>query len=395
MKKISLLFSFLLLSFVISCSPDDSDGADQGINFNVPSNYTFEREGSTNISYTGQTARLKMGAILHAQMLVETNSEQDLLNLFRNENEPALFTSINSTNSIVEKTAAANGTPDLGVITVFEGFFKNQADVIFDNWLVSAEEGIAGLIPDGSATRYVNEKGLEYDQAYVLGLLGAMALDQIVNDYLTTEILDDESNRTDNDAGKLVSGKNYTQMEHYWDEGFGYLYGLEDDAANPKTGVDGDVFLNKYLKRVNDDPDYAGISSDVYKAFTIGRAAIVAKDYAERDKQADIIQKKLSSIVAIRSIYYLEQGKAGINVGDFGGAFHDLSEGYGFIYSLQFTRNPNTNLPYFSSIEVDDLLDEIYGDFTYGFWDVTPAALTSVSNKIAARFGLSVAQAGS
>ena len=48
--------------------------------------------------------------------------------------------------------------------------------------------------------------------------MGALICDQIIWGYLSAGKLDGGTNVADNDAGTLVDGKNYTQMEHYWDE---------------------------------------------------------------------------------------------------------------------------------------------------------------------------------
>ena len=55
--------------------------------------------------------------------------------------------------------------------------------------------------------------------------------DQMLNNYLGSAVLDAGTNTADNDAGTLADGKNYTTMEHKWDEGFGYLYGADDAAV--------------------------------------------------------------------------------------------------------------------------------------------------------------------
>ncbi len=70
-----------------------------------------------------------------------------------------------------------------------------------------------------------------------------------------------------------------------------------------------------------------------------------------------------------------------------------MSEAYGFIYSLQFTRQPGTNDPYFTKDEVQQMLDQLMlGD---GFWDVTASSLDAISNTIAAQFYFTAGQAGS
>ena len=76
-----------------------------------------------------------------------------------------------------------------------------------------------------------------------------------------------------------------------------------------------------------------------------------------------------------------------------GTRLHDLSEAYGFIYSLQFLLEPGTNDEfYFTRQEVEDFLDTIYNNPTNGFWGVTTADLNSVAEAIAVKFSFSVAE---
>ena len=104
-------------------------------------------------------------------------------------------------------------------------------------------------------------------------------------------------------------------MEHKWDEAYGYLYGNEDNPAVPV--YEADKFLSEYVAKVNEDSDFEGIALDIYNAFKLGRAAIVAKDYELRDVQAQVIRGKISAVIGIRAIYYLQQGKANLDL-DFG-----------------------------------------------------------------------------
>ena len=124
----------------------------------------------------------------------------------------------------------------------------------------------------------------------------------------------------------------------------------------------------------------------------MGRAAIVAKDYVTRDAQAEILREKISEVVGIRAVYYLQQGKINLP-NDKAGAFHDLSEGIGFIYSLQFTRKPNSTDPYFTKSEVDGFLTTLQTG--NGFWDLSSETLEEISTKIAAKFNFTLVQAGS
>ena len=149
-------------------------------------------------------------------------------------------------------------------------------------------------------------------------------------------------------------------------------------------------FLNKYLAKVDGDPDFKGIANTIYDAFKLGRAAIVNNDYITRDEQVEIIRENISKVIAIRAIYYLQQGKADLN-SDMAAAFHDLSEGLGFIYSLQFTRQPNSSDSFFTLQEVTSFIDTLM--VGNGLWDVTPDTLDTMSETIAAKFDFTVQEA--
>ena len=167
-------------------------------------------------------------------------------------------------------------------------------------------------------------------------------------------------------------------MEHYWDEGFGYLYGESDQYSE---NVSGGVLVAKYLAK-NDIP---GDDKLIYDAFKLGRAAIVAKDYELKDKQAKIIKVALSKVIGYRAAYYLGSGGSKIDAGTMADALHALSEGYGFVLSLQFTMNEDGD-PYFTNAEVNKMLEDLEaGD---GFWDRTSAELNAMADQIDAASGL-------
>ena len=63
-------------------------------------------------------------------------------------------------------------------------------------------------------------------------------------------------------------------------------------------------------------------------------------------------------------------------------AFHALSEGYGFIMSLQFT-NDGTDTPYFSNSEVNSFLTSMDN-----FWTVENSTLESIRDEVKAKAGI-------
>ncbi|MEM7484663.1 MAG: DUF4856 domain-containing protein [Bacteroidota bacterium] len=398
-------FSFAGL-FLLSCSEDDDsdDTSPDEITIENPATYTFTRNGESTVSFGGQTTRIQMGEELNDKLLDETATEAVLDAMFAHEEGENNFSNPDlnaSDKSIRSKTAASNdffsaNTADQGLIRAdFEDWIKKQVDDVFTRWNDAAAEGEAGQIADGSSTRYVSAQGLEYNQLVNKGLIGALMVDQALNNYLGKGVLDAGENIAENDAGTVEEGKNYTTMEHKWDEAYGYAYGLNADPANPNDDLGADDFLNKYIGRVEGDSDFTGIADDIYQAFKLGRAAIVAKDYTTRDEQAEIIKGLISEVIGIRAVYYLQQAKNLLDQEnpDFGGAFHDLSEGYGFIYSLQFTRKPNTDAPYFTKAEVDAFLVDLMDDGVNGLWNVSTTTLDEISEAIASEFDFTLEQA--
>ncbi len=411
--KITKLVNLLCLAgvLIISSCSDDDDGP-LGNQITEPATYVFERNGESTVSFGGQTTRIAMSEEIISALKNNTlvNAEEVIDAMFAHEkdvnnfSDPALNASDKSVRS---KTAASQDFFSANVVEAgaikeeFDGWIKSQVDEVFPNWGTPAVAGTAGFIEEGGsdpATRYVNANGLELNQAFNKGLIGALMVDQALNNYLGTAVLDDANNsRADNDNDVLVEGKSYTNMEHKWDEAYGYAYGASADTSNPNPTIGADdSFLNKYIGRVEGDSDFAGVAVKIYNAFKLGRAAIVAKEYEVRDQQAAIIREEISKVIGIRAVYYMQQGKSGLEgaVVDQAAVFHDLSEGYGFIYSLQFTRNPNTDAPYFTRAEVTALLEQLMGG-TNGLWTVTPETLQTISEAITAKFDFTVEQAGS
>tara|TARA_R100000935_G_scaffold1439_1_gene4599 strand:+ start:157326 stop:158549 length:1224 start_codon:yes stop_codon:yes gene_type:complete len=405
MKKI-FITAIIASAALTSCSSDDDGGVAISENVEAPATYNFERGGNSTVSFSGQTTRILMAEeVLEAFKDFDNTTEASLQSMFAHVQGADDFSNADlndSDKSIRSKTAAskdffgANATEAAQIKNTFDGYISTQINEVFPNQNVLAAPGVAGQIADGSSVRYVTEKGLEMNQTFAKGLIGALMADQMLNNYLSTAVLDEADNRENNDADITETDKSYTTMEHKWDEAYGYLFGTSTNAANPLATIgEDDSFLNKYLGSVTNDPDFDGIATDIYNAFKLGRAAIVAKNYEVRDEQAAIIRQKVSEVLAIRSVYYLQNGKIAIENGAMGGAFHDLSEAYGFVYSLRFTRNNTDGMSFFSRSDVDSFINDMMNDGANGLWDITPATLDAISEAIAAEFSFTIAQAAS
>lgn len=384
-----------------SCTSDDSPLPVEN-QIEIPANYTFTRNGSSTVSYSGQTTRLIMvKETFSAFKDFDNTTEESLSNMFSNTNDPFSNADLNNSDkSIKSKVAASkeyfstNSVESNAIKSEFEDYISDHVNEVIANKDVLASPGVAGQIADGSSARYIDSKGMELDQAFAKGLIGALLADQMLNNYLSTQVLDEGDNVAANNEGVVEEGKNYTTMEHKWDEAYGYLYGdpsIPASDPNSVLGASEDRLLFNYLGAVENDADFAGIAEETFEAFKIGRAAIVGKDYDLRNEQIAIIKENISKVIGIRAVYYMQKGKTGIENEEFGNAFHQLAEGFGFINSLRFTQDPQTGAPYLSPDQIEVLKEQLLAG--NGFWDVTPDTLDTISQTIASAFGFTVEQA--
>ena len=393
-----IIFTILGLGLLLtSCEKDNAKTV------TAPLTYEFLRGGETTVSFSGQTTRIAMATELNSALVDKDKSAEQLIEMYSNmtvdgeDANPFNDTDLNnSTKSIKSKVAASadffsmNTVESSKIKADIESWIIKQVSEVFPQSNQLAAAGVFGQIADGSTPRYVNGKGLEYNQAVNKSLIGALMVDQISNNYLSTAVLDAGTQLEENNDEVLKEGKSYTTMEHKWDEAYGYLFGASANPAQPLLTLGDDSFLNKYLDRVDSDEDFAGIALEVYNAFKLGRAAIVEHDYELRDQQAELIKKRLAEVIAIRAVHYLQIGKIALAAGDYGGAFHDLSEGFGFIYSLKFVKRPGSTQALYTSDEIDGFLNQLMEG--NGFWDVTDVTLDSLSEEISSHFDFTVSQ---
>jgi len=372
--KLKNLLQVVLLSGIVvlsSCKKDSSSNPDP-----VAPTYAFAHEGASTVSYGGQTARLNMASELSSALSSDV-TEVMLNDMFMNTNTPFADSELNaSTKNIGGKTANAaeptiSASEQAAVTAAIQGWFSTYATdvvpIIGSNADVHpASAGVAGWIDN----RELDGKGLEYDQVIVKTLIGGLCLDQVVNSYLSpTKLNVDNSDRSEG----------HTAMEHHWDEGFGYVYG-KFGPENATGDLSADGLLGKYVNKAGFEAEKEAI----FNAFVAGRAAIVAMDYDERDAQAAIIKQNLSKVVAQKAVDYLEGAAsdvASLNA-DY---FHGLSEGYGFIVSLQFTNDGNGNA-YMTHQECMDMVAAL--EAGNGLWDRTAEELTGMAAQVREKAGL-------
>jgi hypothetical protein len=206
---------------------------------------------------------------------------------------------------------------------------------------------------------FVSADGIDYAELIQKYLTGAISVSQALDDYL------DEGLAADN-AG-AVTGKTYSDLEHAWDEGFGYFgasrdFGLRTDAevsavAFFDTNNDSAIDLQAEFtfghaanasKRDGGSKGATDYSADAWTALLEGRALIAraggALSSAQQQALAahrDVLATAWEKTVAATTLHYINELAS--DVPKFGKAEYDFyahakhwSELKGFALSLQF-----------------------------------------------------------
>lgn len=368
-KKISTLLVLALGIGALSCKKETPITEDPLV---VPENYVFTRNGQTSVSYSGQTERLnqlsEITAVLKTADDGTTVLENDLIAMYENTGGDG-----NGNFSFSSTKQLKNKTFDLDQ-EYFAQILKDAALVSADGTAgIQAANGTAGLITRGGngKTILVDKNGFEFTQIFEKGLMGGVLYYQILNVYLADAKIGPAV-----DNQNVVENKNYTSMEHHWDEAFGY-YGGPTDFKSDYQGTGSTRFWAKYSDKFdNTIGQFNNEGMDPYKT---GRAAIVAKRYDVMNTNVDAMNVYLGRVAAAAAIHYANEAKALTDQGDI---LHVLSESFAFARALRFSNPDNREM---TPSQVDALLASTFGG---NLWTVTTSDLDNFINDLSSTYGL-------
>ena len=343
-----LIFSLLLAT---ACKKKD-DPADNGQNYTVPTTYNFE-----NVSYSGQTTRLNMLEEMVTYMKTANTSgttldAQKLKDMFANQNNAFSDPNLNTADKqLKSKTFELDQAK-------FEGYMDNIAQASTST--EAGKNGVAGVVVsnDGAKKYLFDANGFEYTQLIEKGLMGATFYYQIAEVYTRDSKIGPTVNNTDVTPGKG------TDMEHHWDEAFGY-YGVPVDFPANKNGI---RFIGKYSNSMD---GMLGTNKLAMDAFLKGRAAISNDDMTAKDEAADEVRQAIEKIFAGTAIHYLNGAKQ--DFADDALRNHQLSEFLAFFGGLKYNSD---------KMITDAQMTEVLGYVGTNLYEVTVENITKARDKI-------------
>tara|TARA_B110000908_G_scaffold22859_1_gene25924 strand:+ start:808 stop:1884 length:1077 start_codon:yes stop_codon:yes gene_type:complete len=356
MKTLSVLFlGFILL--LTSCKKESA--------ITIPTTYNF-----SNVNYDGQTARLEMLQAMTTYMKTAntsgtTISATTLKAMFANEGNPFIEASLNiSGKDIKSKTFGAD-------VTMFEDYMEALGTLSGTTAVASA--GTAGIATSGSKAYLLNENGVEYTQLIEKRLMGALSYYQISENYTRDAKI---GIAVDNETVEIGKG---TDMEHHWDEAFGYI------GANKTLDDANYSYHAKYAGKGED----AGLETrtNLINAFLAGRAAISTKNTDRKNEEAINVRKYMDETTVTTAIHYLNGAKE--NLTDYAISCHELSEAYAFIISLKY--NADAKITTTELAEVKAFLENSAEE--PDFANITVANINSAIDKLSTVYSLDAVKA--
>tara|TARA_B100002051_G_scaffold187426_2_gene177485 strand:- start:23888 stop:25207 length:1320 start_codon:yes stop_codon:yes gene_type:complete len=337
-KMIKKMISFMMLSVIfVACSSDSSDDetdcpvCPEGETSMMT--YAFEdADGNSTVSYPGQVVRnLLINDIktAGANRLSMYNNDADNLtraiSAYSGSTVQEKFGDFTNpdgsqnTSNLSGKIAKSSDSFGVGDATVYG--YDLEPDALMKAWF------------DAGNTLSYSPDGLDIGQMIQKGLMGVVSYYQGTSKYLG--VLFDQDNSEASDA---TAGKYYTDMEHYWDESFGYFGASRDylsrtDAeiksssafdTNEDSQIDytsefcSGISVNA-AKRDDGSSDFYDFTSTIMSAYIQGRHLIstdvAGENHAAIRVQRSIIVNNWEMLLAANSIHYINDTMEAIGDG--------------------------------------------------------------------------------
>lgn len=321
MKQLNIRFILgmtFVLGILTSCEKDDFSGPAVKA-YVVPATYSF-----SNAGFTKSTQRVKMTVEMDSYLKLANTGlttvpldQSRVNNMFANTGSPFADVMLNTSGINVKD------------VTSDAALYKSYADsVLLYNTGTLATAGTGGYLPRNTGKIIIGPRGLEYGQAFLKGMMGALYFKEAVN------ILSNV---------KTLAAADTITAQAKWDEAFGYLgvpVNYDSFIVYANTDANRPLLWGGYLAERGKEIQAGGT---IFSAFLKGRAAIGGYDVAVRDAQVDIILAKWEQLAARAAWVYATMPTASTSVGVYATQLHALSEGSGFIASLKY-RPANSKL---------------------------------------------------
>lgn len=328
--------SIVLAAFALfACGDDDDDnpmssGSDS---VDVPAAYEFDSRftsGQSSVVYTGQTVRnlLLQDLNIFINALGEDGAQpataDEMLAFYAHDDSYNMTTLTNPTgglNALELKYSSISTGKNLSGKIYGEYLIEypdKMADDLIREWIEIIADNSQDPAKLGTPAVYTTEDGVDLNQMINKVLIGTVPYYQATGKYLAQ--LFDKGN------SEAKAGETYTDMEHYWDEAFGYFgaardYNAYSDAdikgkVNKDSNSDGKINYNSEYnfslavgaakRDVGATSSTVDLTTDIFTAFLTGRALITAEGSQEDIAVQQVAAAEgMEKVIAATVVHYI------------------------------------------------------------------------------------------
>ncbi|RFM25818.1 DUF4856 domain-containing protein [Deminuibacter soli] len=352
-------FASAALLFTTSCKKDDNNNATPS--YTVPTTYNFSNADSLKAKTT-----LSMLAEIENTINLGNNagtvvSSATLKGMFSNTGNYFTDTVFNGTTLHLNTSGVQLKS---GTVTAAQALIEGVMDSIAAASATGqvASNGVAGV---SSRKTLLSANGIYWRQFFTKTMMGVYIGHQITDVYL---------------GDSLNSNISAAAKQHAWDQAF-YLWCVPANFPANRTGV---KYWGSYTSQIDSGiakpvANLTGINSNptLLNAFLKGRAALAANDNATALQQAAIIIPFFETMEAAAALHELNEAKGNLPNGA-AAVCGNLSESLGFWIALKYNAHKKI-----SDADYQAVLT-LYGT---NFYNITPAGIDAILNKISSIYG--------
>lgn len=351
----------MTLFFTTGCNKDDNKGNSSQPSYDVPDTYSFKDADSlgakTQLSMlaemeavfnTGNTAGVRISAARLKGMFANTG------NYFTDTTFSGVTLALNSSGAKLQ-----NNTLPAAEIFV-ESILDSVA--VASQSSQTAANGVAGV---SNRKTLLSANGIFWRQFFTKTMMGVLIGHQIADVYLG-----DSLNNASGTAAKI----------HAWDQAF-YMWGVPSNFPANRMNV---KYWGSYTSQIDSGiakpvVNLTGINANptLLAAFTKGRAALANNDNATALEQAAIIISFFETMEAAAALHELNEAKGNLPNGA-AAVCGNLSESLGFWTALKYNQHKKISDADYQSVLA------LYGS---NFYNITPAGIDAIQNKISSIYG--------
>ena len=345
-SHLSHITKFIILSLVLfACEEEKNEETavvveeeevieEEDNSISTPTSYVFSSrfldDGSSSVSYSGQTVRNLL--LNDLKSLTDSPSksggtavtEESMLQLYDYDDSYDLTTRTSPDTPALESkySSISTGKNLIGKMDsdVVIGYDKT-ADELVKEWIAEIASLSSNSANLETYLAYTSSEGLNLSQMINKTLLGAVPYSQGTSNYLAG--LEDDGN-----AEAKSDGGAYSEMEHHWDEAYGYFgaardyntgYSDDDDRkSGPYFDSNGDgaidfkseynfgISVNAAKRDIGAADGQVDFTKAIFDAFLEGRT-LIHNQAAISDilTQRDIIVNNWEKVIAATVVHYV------------------------------------------------------------------------------------------